>query len=149
MSIIMAIDPGLTSGVVTMDTHSPHVLSIHELTFNELVKMLDDMDAHDLPDTMICESYIITGRTVALTRQYDALNIIGMLRYFSVSDGKPLFLQPASDAKSFCDNKKLKEVGWYVPGKEHAMDAARHLFLWCTKQDIIRFGGYGEPVFNV
>jgi hypothetical protein len=147
MSIIMAIDPGLTSGVVTLDTISPKVITTHELSFEELVKMLDDLDAYGIPDAYVCESYTITARTVTLSRQYDALEIIGVLRYFSISTGNPLYLYKPYEAKSFCNNAKLKDIGWYVPGKEHAMDAARHLFLWCVKQDIIRFAGE-RPTFN-
>ncbi len=34
--------------------------------------------------------------------------------------------QPAQIAKGFCTDKKLKEWGYYQPGKKHASDAIRH-----------------------
>jgi hypothetical protein len=143
----MAVDPGLMSGVVTLDTVSPFTLSTHELDFDQLVVMLDEMDVHGLPDVFVCESYIITPITAKLSRQYDALNIIGMLRYFSVSDNKPLHLQTPASAKGFTNDGKLRYIGWYETGKPHAMDAARHMFLWCTKTGIIKFNDAGLPSF--
>jgi hypothetical protein len=85
---------------------------------------------------LVVENFHITIRTGKLTRQHDALYIIGCLRYKANKDGHLFKLQNPSD-KQFGDDDRLKQIGWYSPGKGHANDAARHLLLYLLRYGVI------------
>lgn len=40
------------------------------------------------------------------------------------------FIQKAAQGKSYWSNDTLKQAGFYLRGKPHAMDASRHLLQW-------------------
>jgi len=102
----------------------------------------------ELQTRLIVEDFIITAETLKKSRQTWSLEAIGALRYLvelfgdypiPVDDGRGLIiprismtLQSPSSAKAFATNDKLRNVGWYVPGKGHANDAARHLLVYCA-----------------
>ena len=53
--------------------------------------------------------------------------VIGCIETICVMEGiTNIIKQPAHTAKGFCTDKKLKEWGFYKPGKKHARDAIRH-----------------------
>ena len=41
----------------------------------------------------------------------------------------PIHWQTASDAKGVITDKRLKDMGFWMPGKPHARDAIRHLII--------------------
>lgn len=66
-----------------------------------------------------------------MSRQYDALELIGWLRAMSYLCDIPFVLQTPADAKRFSTDKKLEAAGWLQPkGQDHANDALRHLLLY-------------------
>lgn len=89
-------------------------------------------------DVIVCESFTISTATAKKTRggSNAALEIIGALRWQASMIQVPFVLQAPSDASAFCSNEKLKRLGWYTPGPDHARSAARHLVLYLVR------GGY-------
>jgi hypothetical protein len=51
--------------------------------------------------------------------------------------GYPLWIQTASQAKSFVKDDNIKNLGLWQPGQKHAMDALRHLLYRLTLKDDI------------
>lgn len=77
------------------------------------------------PDTLVlCERYVITPQTIKMTRQLDALELIGWTRYTCLEIGARFKLQSPADAK-----KMPLPLGWHTPGPDHADMAAKHLIL--------------------
>jgi hypothetical protein len=95
---------------------------------------------------LVIEKFTITNETAKKSRQYDALNIIGVFRHYSYMSDWPLTLQSPGSAKKLGTDDRLKDLGWYTPGKGHANDAARHLLLYCVNNEIITFVD-DRPVF--
>jgi hypothetical protein len=135
--LLIALDPGLTTGVAAYEATHEQRPSANEMPFGELVRALEswaglygDYDVH-----VVCERYNISERTTKLTRQYDALHVIGAVR--SLADRRDNVtlekLQTPFDAKEFATNARLKAAGWYRPGLGHANDALRHLMLWMVR----------------
>ena len=131
--IILAVDPGLTTGMALFNTITSSY-KVEQITGFE--KFSEFMSAwYDGLDP------------IKKTQQYEALEITGVLRHL-VHEWGSQWVEPQlpSAAMKLGTNDRLKRVGWYVKGKPHAMDAARHLFLWCCKNGIIQFSGEGLPV---
>lgn len=131
----IAIDPGLTSGVFMRDTTTGATTG-YEMDFAQLAEYMDSYWGEIR--TIIVERYTITPETAKKSRQNGALEVIGMMRYFSLASAEgPLILQSPADAKRFSTDDRLKAVGWWIPGQGHTMDAARHMLLHCVKSGII------------
>lgn len=133
---VLAIDPGLVTGVALWVPGA-------EAKFGQIegqmpfLKQADEAIFRYRP-TIVVESYTITARTTSLSRQYEPLEIIGALRWFSEEYSVPFRMQSPAQAKAFADNGKLESLGWYTATKGgHAADAARHLltFLATDRKD--------------
>lgn len=82
----------------------------------------------DSYDFVVIEKFTIMASTLKKTRQYDALEIIGLVKATSHVSGPPCLLQTPAQAKSFATDDKLKALKWFdsSPGG-HKNDATRHL----------------------
>lgn len=140
--IIMAVDPGGTTGVAYWYTDTgQHVGGELKGRGNFMMSAKVFLDTHaDQRILVVMEAFIITARTLKVTREYDALYIIGALEdrcsdYPLVDFAK---LQSASDAKNFVSDDRLKKAGmWKKTTGGHANDASRHLFLQMAKLGLI------------
>ncbi len=136
MATVVAVDPGGTTGLAVW---SPDLgLSLREVSpAIDAVFWLADMARTLEPTTFVVEKYIITPATAKLSQQHDALEIIGALKYLVRKYDHKMVMQSPSEAKAYSTNDKLKRVGWYRPGLDHARDASRHLLLHLSKVGII------------
>jgi hypothetical protein len=78
----------------------------------------------------VCEDF--TPRPGAHSVQKDALHIIGGLEAMILTGtvDSHLYLQSPGQAKAFSTDEKLRKLGWWVKGQDHARDALRHLLVW-------------------
>lgn len=61
---------------------------------------------------------------------------IGALKHLSRRRGfKYVGKQTPAEAKSFSNDGKLKAMGWWTVGTDHARDASRHLMLYLSNED--------------
>lgn len=104
--------------------------NLYEFVRDTLVNGFEEWD-------IICEAFVISQRTVKSTAQPYSLEIIGLLKWAAWLRGHTFTLQQASSAKRFADDARLKAIKWYTPGRGHANDAMRHLFLYCVMKKII------------
>ena len=88
-------------------------------------------------DVIVCEDFRITMQTAKKSAQPDALKIIGALDYLAFRDGAKFVLQTPADAKRFATDDRLRKAGLWTPGRRHANDAARHLFLYLCKKGLL------------
>jgi hypothetical protein len=149
VTIILAVDPGGTSGWVTADVSSTEHLR-RTLIAGELdpVGMAEKLrlwcldarthgQAQSLKFVLVMERFTITAVTGKLSPQYDAMELIGLGKYLASWSGVEFDLSQApGDAKAFAHNDQLKKWGVWVPAKEHARDAVRHLCLAAAKRGV-------------
>ena len=124
--MIVAIDPGVTTGVATY-TAEHFDGPFHGAEFNEhdFYSWIED-NASTIEHCQI-EQFVINAATVRKTIVYDSLYLIGFLRYMSHRHDFPIgFTKPADVMQSFPDTS-LRRAGWFKPGLGHSNDAARHL----------------------
>ncbi|GAA2141716.1 hypothetical protein GCM10009760_26180 [Kitasatospora kazusensis] len=127
----LAVDPGLTTGwAIWGDHHKAHGQD-EPMPFLDLA---EEWAALARPaSVMVVESYRITAETVRKSRQPWSLEIIGALRWIAHRHGVDFLMQTPADAKAFGHDARLKRLGFWVPGQDHARDAYRHLALALAK----------------
>lgn len=140
---ILAVDPGLATGAARWTDERGFNSEIWE--YPDVMDRLEN--AVPFFDLVVCESFVVTQRTLKLSRQYHALELIGLIRFLCRRHHVELQLQSPSDAKAFVKNDRLRALDWYKPGAGHDNDAARHLLLGIARNEktlfeaLIREGG--------
>jgi len=129
-SRILAFDPGHTTGWAffhhgELNNHG----QIDTTSIEACVRHAPILFADYKPHVVVIEDYRIykwrqkqhVGSDMLTTR------VIGCLETLCVMDFVPhIVKQPAQVAKGFCDDKKMREWGYWMKGERHARDAIRH-----------------------
>jgi hypothetical protein len=150
--IVIAVDPGKVTGFFTYDSAAPvDAGSGDELPMWEFVDWMQQRALFGewlgSEVQVVCESFSITKRSMTQRGERAwSIEQIGILQYMVRMRGSYVPMRPPchyaeqspSDAKGFSTDAKLKRVGWWLPGQEHARDAARHALLWATRQGHVR-----------
>jgi hypothetical protein len=136
---LLAFDPGLTTGVAVWSGVKEDEPSTWQLDVEQLWNFLNEefIQGTSARLTFICESYIISERTLKTSRQAWSLEIIGALKLCAYLGEHTLVMQQAAAAKRFAPNERLKAIGWYRPGRDHANDALRHMYLYAAKTHLV------------
>ena len=143
---IVSFDPGLATGVATVNTDRMDALLTFEMDWSEVCDYLVHLSLYDLPDVFVYERFTITEGTAKLSPQTAPMDVIGAIKYVAYHDGISLVPQMPYDAKHFATDERLKAYGWYTKGKGHAVDATRHLYLYCVKHGYIQFDQDGNAI---
>ena len=136
---LLAIDPGHTTGIAYKDfSYDQKPTTYMPVGFSACTRMISDLML-GFPDLVIVERFTINLATTKKSRggSNEAIELIGVTRYFCEFYGSEMAQQSPADAKNFCSDEKLKRLGWYVPGPDHARDALRHLVLAAVKCKIL------------
>ena len=132
--IVVAIDPGVATGIVVWSTDLREAVETYELNQFNTCQTLENWLYEDAaPTSVVIERYNISIETVKKTRQTASLEIIGVARYFAECWGYPFVMQNASNAKRFMTDAKLRALGWW-DRSDHIRDAYRHLGLYMAEQ---------------
>ena len=135
---VLAVDPGGTTGwviwsdEVSLQADGSHIELWGEDEFETFIDLLDDEPCSEL-DAILAERYTITPNTIKKSRQYEALELIGVLRAEAYRRNIPFVLQQQNPP--FCTDAKLRVCGLYVPG-DHGRSAARQLLLYLCRENI-------------
>lgn len=145
MTIVFAIDPGYEAGMVRWNTEvgsGIDAFTFMEKSAWEIVDAIESEMRNASPVrsfVIVCERF--TQQSMKITRQYEALEMIGALRWIARRHLSGFVLQSRAD-KSRVDDCTLKEFGFWQPSKPHMMDAARHMFVFIagyfSQHDIMR-----------
>lgn len=145
---VLAVDPGPSTGVAWYrlpreGEEQGEFLGAKVMTreaFEDSVfDALGPFNKFGHPDdeyVVVCERYVISGRSSKVVRYNDSLEIIGFLRFLCRKFHHRFKEQSASDAMSFCTNDKLKKLKMYTRN-DHARDATRHLVLWLVEHKLL------------
>ena len=90
-------------------------------------------------DVIVIEKFTISAATARKTRagSNTAIEIIGSARWIAHARGVPFVEQTPADAMSFMTDEKLRRLGLYTPGPDHARDAMRHLLLYLLRSGAV------------
>jgi len=137
---ILAVDPGETTGYAyahfgVSPKTMPKLFADMARGFNQACAWLEvDLPRYGgikTPTLVVLERFTINAETAKKSTQGSktAIELCGVVRYLAHVGGYKLEEQAPVDAKSFVTDEKLKRLGWYTPGPDHARDATRHLVL--------------------
>lgn len=137
---VLAVDPGLLSGVAIFDFITPETLTLSysgELPWNELGELAErEIAAHKTSMAVVCERFTITAKTAQNSQAPWSLECIGMLQWLAYKhDAGDFTLQAVNEAKNMFPNDRLKTLDyWHRGGEGHARDAIRHGLLYSLTQ---------------
>lgn len=125
----MALDPGKTTGIAIWDRGD---VTTSQIQVEDIWGWLDEMVNPKV--RVVYESYILRPQMARLSRETDALEIIGAVKLLAATRNVVAVAQSPADAKTFMHNKKLREQGlWKISIGRHALDALRHLGLYLLR----------------
>ena len=128
---LVAVDPGKMTGIAELDQEG-HFWSEEEPTWLAVEYLHDQLRRFGGSSValLVCEAYVISARTLKATRQYEALESIGALRYLAGRADVPFKLVTPAASKRLATDDKLRHLGWYDPSRGgHKNDAARVLLV--------------------
>lgn len=137
---ILAVDPGGTTGFTLWQEWPEDAgqSSIQTWMEEDALKAVDDVNyvraGYGYPDgrrglnAIVCENFIIGAGTIKKSREGSntAIEIIGALRWLAYKEQTPFVTQNPGDV-TYIDDAKLKRLGWYTAGPDHARSSTRHL----------------------
>lgn len=132
--MIIAVDPGAVCGVFWTDgvAHGYLQRPAYQAILEVETRYLNDTwRSQDL--AVVCERWDTTAAAGRFSRQHDALETIGALRYLCRKEGVEFVLQARADRLRVTP-QMLEAIGWNVVG-EHATQAARHALV----QYVVRY----------
>lgn len=136
---VLAVDPGGTTGWALWDGESAYV------QWGQIPGGIDGVaslaEYMGYADVVVIEKYTIGGRTVKFSRQTDALEITGALKYRARERSIEVVMQQPAEAKRLFTDERLRAHGWWAVGEEHARDALRHLGFYLARKRIIKITG--------
>ena len=127
--VLMSFDPGHTTGwSVFVQYELAETGEIDTSDIPLAVVGVNNLIEEYNPHVIVLEDYRVyrwrqkhhVGSELLTTR------VIGCIETLSTQYSIPVFKQPAHIAKGFCNDKKLKEWGFWQKGQKHARDAIRH-----------------------
>lgn len=135
-NLVLAIDPGLTSGICLLQMEPLEIVHTDELDWLGTARYVDQVLREYGGENVdvVCERFTITQQTAKNSQQQWSIEIIGMIRLLChIYNAGELKLQSPADAKRFATNPRLKSLDlWHVGGGGHALDAIRHAVLRLT-----------------
>jgi hypothetical protein len=143
---LLAIDPGLATGVAYLDIEDPMepiIIGSYELVPEEFYVMVEEiLEEHGSNVRVVIERFIVSEETAKKSQQPWSLELIGVTRKECWKNGTTMVLQKPSD-KEFATNEKLRHVGfWHVGGDGHANDAFRHALVYLNE----RYARWGKKL---
>lgn len=136
MKRIVALDPGGTTGWASYTEYEdPAVMKFdwgqigpeeHHLKLHNFLG-LQQTDEFKI----VCESFEFRQGKQRANINLISKEYIGIAKLFAAERLRsPVVFQTAGAAKGFVTDPKLKIMGLWVPGKQHARDALRHLLYY-------------------
>lgn len=139
---LLSVDPGLRSGLFIWTGADDWSGGIYDPM--PLIDGVDELLREEPFDLIVCEAYKITAATAQKSQQPWSLELIGALRWLAHRAGVEFVLQTPAEAKGFCPDQRLRDLGFWFAGKEdHCRDAARHAVLALAKRRELVVGPLG------
>jgi hypothetical protein len=134
-TVIAWFDPGKTTGGALYDTEADHFAS-GQYTDTELRAVVQGLIISYAGRLAVgWELYIQTSRAKPGTQAKHSNSAITIIEGLCEKHDVPVLKGQPSSARSLKSSVVfLRRLGWYVPGQQHANDAAAHLFRHLIKQ---------------
>jgi hypothetical protein len=126
---VITIDPGLMTGYTYAEIGESKKLRFYPFQMMDDVQDLYNRLTDFKPKYIVYESFEFRKGVKGV--DLFPRELIGIINLYSLQSGAPPFKQSPAQAKTYYSNEVLKQLGLYVRGMPHGMDATRHLLQWC------------------
>lgn len=128
------MDPGKQTGIALWFENE---LTAFDLPYFDAMDWFEEwIDGPDVIGWAVSESIHISAQTHKKGPQVlMSIEQIGIMRQKCRHAGVTFETQSPNEAKSFGTDAKLKAMGWWTVGSDHARDATRHLILKLCRHD--------------
>jgi hypothetical protein len=88
-------------------------------------------------DVIVCEDFYIGGQRAKEANA--TIEMIGVMRYLAAREHKKFVTQTPGAGKKFAGDRwvKLKRLGWYTTGPDHARSAAGHMLVFLVTAKLL------------
>lgn len=126
----IGVDPGKTVGVAVYEPELDDNPLGDQMPYDQFGAWLESWLVSGIVGLVAIERFTITVSTARKSSDaHWAIELIGVTKFLCGKYSVRLREQQATTAKNFSTDVRLKEVGWWLPGKDHARDAVRHVIL--------------------
>jgi hypothetical protein len=138
---VLWVDPGKMTGIasLTIAGQQPgHKFGADEFPFQEACSRVESWCSGWGQSLAIgWERFDINSQTHKKTQggTKDALHVIGVLRYLTGKYGCRFLGEANQHTPGPHDQRQLRKLGWWVPGKDDAQSAACHMLAWLTREN--------------
>lgn len=130
--IVLAFDPGETTGYALLDSDSVKILTMNSFTLTHLQHIETLLKPTSFtPTVVVLEQFKLYPGAAKhkVWSSFPTVEVIGVIKYLAGRWGIPVVEQSAADAK-FIRLKRTKEKR----GDRHAYSALRHALLYLRRQ---------------
>lgn len=141
------LDPGLTTGWATL-CNNGRTFESGQAQMVDVGGYLEGSASLYMGDMAIgWEQYIVTPGGGRGGTAGPPLEVIGMAKWIGYWHSCQMLKPVPSAMRTVATADMLKRLGWYRPGRDHAMQAARHLLAWLIREKLLSSEQY-ELVFG-
>lgn len=145
---VLSVDPGGTTGFAYWESLWPDE---EDSADREVFRAWDEPDYFEAIETVrqeilsgcdivVCESFQISMNTLkkSTAGSLATIRMMGAIEWICHCRNVPFELQSPSDARTFDDKgDKLRLLGWWTKGSDHARSATKHLLLYLVKTKLV------------
>jgi hypothetical protein len=125
--LIIGVDPGLACGFATLNND---VFTSDDFSVLHACTRLEELLRSSVTNKIVgVERFTFQASSAKKTRQYDALEFIGVARYLCYKHNATFLLQGASEAQQIGSRETLLKLGWWKKGYDHANKAAAQVVM--------------------
>lgn len=119
--LIIGVDPGKACGFAELDGDDFYS---DDFDWETAAARLDRLLRRRQPTLVAVERFTFQASSQKKTRQYDALEFLGVARYLCGKYGAQYVVQGAAEAQRLGSPQVLRALGWWKRGYDHANKAA-------------------------
>jgi hypothetical protein len=140
---LVAVDPGLITGVATLSQNpNGKLFNTVELPAMEAVSWIENyiQKGQNMSEIhVVCEAFTINDHTAKETRQYDALEVIGAVRYLCEVYNLEFHTPVKPSVRKVISSELLQDIGWYRSSPDkHMIDATKHVVAFGLRMGILK-----------
>jgi hypothetical protein len=128
------IDPGGMTGIASL---SYSKFWADEYQFQRACDIIADLCCLGRHLAIGWERFTIGPNTHKMTRQPEAMEIIGVARYFATRYDCMILPPAAPGERDTATPEMLKALGIWTPGKDDAQSATQHLLAWMLRNKCV------------
>jgi hypothetical protein len=133
---VLWVDPGKMTGIMEITYGGYHTWNDEKPFYEACMLIEQECEAYHSSLAIGWERFDINDQTHKKTQGgiKDALHMIGVCRYLSFKYGCRMLPEAHQHTPDLAEQRQLKRLGWWIPGKDDAQSAACHMLRWLMQE---------------